>query len=338
MSASDSTEHNLVKQTKKENDDKDKKEASKVDQVGSSKDAVSKVQDSTIVVDVPGFLPVTQASVAPRSTPPGPTSQATSKNRKIGAKVFLARLADNPNHDPSKKPEVGKPAPEMLRFKLKLTTGTFSTVYKYKFRNHPKWDDKEWVDALYKWRKRILDKVILKEDAKGNLETKKPSKSSPRTRWSFAEIEYLRMEIRKLVRSTGTRLTTKDWTKLAEIHNERFKGKEIHVGEKLARGGVATTTQVIEKRTWNAIYGLYTKFPDMKDIVDEEINGWHSDDEDEDLEKKNDDDASSNMEYESDDDESDEEFYDMEESSDDEDEGRRPGSQPVGGILFEATS
>ncbi|KAH9222251.1 hypothetical protein DL95DRAFT_454717 [Leptodontidium sp. 2 PMI_412] len=339
MSSKKRSKDNRKKQTNSENVSKDKDGGNGVGRSGSSKDTSFKAQSSTIAVDVPGVLATPQQaqdSVAPLPAPTGPTSQVTSKKRKYNTKSSdrkRARLSDNPKHDPRKKPEVGKPAPELLRFKLKLINGGYTKPYRYQFRNDPKWDDKKWIDALHKWRKGILDRIYIKEDVEG--ENNNPSnKKGPRTRWSFAEIEYLRVQIRNLVRSTGDPLTTKDWKKLAEIHNERFKGKEIRIGEKLANGGVATTNQIIETRSWNAINGFYNKFPEMKAMVEEEIKAWRSDSSEED--EKSDD--KSGREYEYDDEETDEEVYDIEESSDDEDEGRPPARQPVGSVLVEATA
>ncbi|KAG4435861.1 hypothetical protein IFR05_008658 [Cadophora sp. M221] len=338
MTSENRKKGNNKNQTNDDNTGKDKKELNGFGKSGPPKNAPSKPQGSTMAVDVPGALAVpqqAQVSVAPLPAPTGgPTSQVTSTKRKYtkSSERKRARLSDNPKHDPSKKPEVGKPAPELLRFKLKLINGTYTAGYRYKFRSDPKWDDKNWVDALHKWRKGLLDRIYIKEDVDG--ENNKPNnKKGPRTRWSLAEIEYLRVQIRKLVRSTGAPLATKDWKNLAEIHNKRFKGKEIRIGEQLANGGVATTIQVIEKRTWNAINGFYNKFPDMKAMVEEEIKGWHSDNSD--VEESDD---KSGRKYEYDDEETDEEDYAMKESSDDEDDGRRPAGQPAGGVLIGAAA
>ncbi|KAL2064006.1 hypothetical protein VTL71DRAFT_4500 [Oculimacula yallundae] len=204
------------------------------------------------------------------------TTKPTPKKRKAGSKVSQpkrARLEDNPEYDLSKIPKVGTPSPEMLRFKLKLTDGTYTEPYRFKLRHIPKWDDKAWVAALHKWRKRILDRVIIKE-ADPN---KNPDKKiSNRSKWSWAELESLRMEIRKLVKSTGVSLSTKDWKKLNDIHMAKFANTEIRVGERLAYGGVATTTQTIDVRTISAMKCIYDKFPDMKAIVKEEIEAWRS--------------------------------------------------------------
>lgn len=113
--------------------------------VSRTSDLVSRTSDSSIKL-----LPVLLPLVPPK--PPG-----TSANP-------ISNLADNPKHDPKKKPEVGKPCPDMLRFKLKLINGTYTEPYKFGLRHDPKWDDKGWIRKLNRWRQRILDRMILKDE------------------------------------------------------------------------------------------------------------------------------------------------------------------------------
>ena len=240
-------------------------------------------------------------------------------------------MADNPKHHLKDLAELGKPDDSKLRFKLRMVGGGYTKAFRFEGRKNSDWNNKEWVDELNRWRIKTLKRYYTTEDAAPNVK-----KTGPRVRWSYAELEYLRMQIRKRVRSTGTALSGKDWKKLTEQHNERFEGKLVRIGEKLASGKIAVSEQVIEKRSQPAITALYGKYNDLRLIVEEEINAYGMDGSD-------DADPPSGSDTSDDSDESDEDGsgvmdYNLEDSSDDEDEGRRPAAQPVGGVLVDATS
>jgi len=301
--------------------------------------ASSASEESSIVVDVSGALESlrnTQNSAAAAvsgafsMTSSTPKRRRTAKANPPSAKKGV-HMADNPKHHLKDLAEVGKPDDSKLRFKLKMVRGGYTKAFRFEGRKNPDWNNKEWVDGLKKWRIKTLKRYYTIEDA-----APKVRKTGPRVRWSYAELEYLRMQIRKRVRSTGTALSGKDWKKLTEQHNERFQGKLVRIGEKLASGKIAVSEQVIERRSQPAITALYGKYDDLRRIVEKEIKAYGT-------EGSDDTDSSSDTDTFDESDESDEEEsgamdYNLEDRSDDEDEGRRPAAQHVGGVLVNATS
>ncbi|KAK0114651.1 hypothetical protein ONS95_014137 [Cadophora gregata] len=315
--------------------------------IDSSKAGSDSSQESTTVVDVRGSLDAHQQPHTPTSsssttqyvsTPRGTLKRRRSAKTNPPFAIKGVRMADNPKHTLNSLAEVGKPDDSKMRFKLKIIGGGYTKAFRFEGRKNPEWDNKEWVNELNKWRIKILKRYFKAENAATNNK-----KSGPRVRWSYAELEYLRMQIRKRVRFTGTTLSGKDWKKLTEQHNERFQGKMVRVGEKLAGGRVAVTDQIIERRSQAAMTALYGKYDDLRQIVHEEITAFGT-------EASDDTPASYNSSQESnifedsdefdgyDEDESGIVDYDLENSSDDEDEGRRPIGQPVGGRLVTAAS
>ncbi|KAH7382991.1 hypothetical protein BKA64DRAFT_749088 [Cadophora sp. MPI-SDFR-AT-0126] len=298
---------------------------------------------SAIFVDVPGAFDAlghaqassTTASINNASTP------RTTLKRKRPAKTNPpsalkgVRAADNPKHNLTNLAEVGRPDDSKMRFKLKLVEGGYTKTFRFEGRKHPEWENKEWVDGLNKWRIKLLKRYFTTEDAALNK-----NKSSPRVRWSYAELEYLRMQIRKRVRSTGTTLSGKDWNKLTEQHNERFLGKTVRVGEKLASGKIAVTEQVIEARSQAAITALFAKYEDLRHIVEDEVKVFGAQVSDDTATSYNSssDLSTSDVSDDSDGDENGAMDYNWEDISDDEDEGRRPVGQPSGGTFVEASS
>ncbi|PVH87815.1 hypothetical protein DL98DRAFT_581051 [Cadophora sp. DSE1049] len=333
-----------------ENDENEKKEGitpasnkKSTEKSESSESASDGSQESIIVVDVSGALEAlrnsqtsaTSALAHNVSTPSGTLKRKRTAKTNPPSALKGVRMADNPKHDLKILAEVGKPDDTKMRFKLKMVGGGYTKAFRFEGRKKPDWENKEWVDELNKWRIKTLKRYFTTEDAAPN-----DKKTGPRARWSYSELEYLRMQIRKRVRSTGTALSGKDWKKLTEQHNERFQGKTVRVGEKLASGKIAVTEQIIETRSQAAITALYGKYDDLRHIVGEEMMAFSTEVSDETAASY---DSSSDTDTSDDSDDSDEDEsramdYNLEDSSDDEDEGRRLAGQPVGSILVEATS
>lgn len=240
-----------------------------------------------------------------------------TRNSQVARKVCLK--SDNPSLN-MERAELGKPESSKTRIKILCTDGTYKKD-KWKHRKEEKWDDKKWISELNKWRTLKFSSAFKNDKSITKL---------AKARWSHAELQFLEGQIRKKVTDTGAYLSGKDFREFAQIHNKRFEGKEIKIGEKLANGQAATSNQIISARSPQALKSLHEKNPEFKKVVETLIKQYNTDTGDED---SSDEEMGESEENE---DEMDDEDNGLEEDSDDEMDGYRPAAQPMGGVLVPA--
>jgi hypothetical protein len=213
------------------------------------------------------------------------------------------------------------------------------------------WHDAKMISEANKWRNQVLRRMLKRDGTfKGR---------TIRAKWGMRETLSLKSAIKNKVEAVGgRRLTGAEWTEVQDGHNERFAGTKISRGERLLGGQPAKTDETIEKRTVIAIKALFDRNADLKAFMNDLVGET----------AENDDNAGAVGEaaakgeeageevLSGDDIEDEDETEDedepptkkrklniggvidpkLEEPSDDEDEGQRPASNPVGGVLVSA--
>jgi len=201
------------------------------------------------------------------------------------------------------------------------------------------WNSKKDVAHLNTWRNQIIKRKLDNETTRKRDEGYRPH-------WSEKEKAVLSSLVRDQIRKKGRQLSPDDWVKIAEKHNERFRGVRVHVGEKLpgtmnSKGRLADSkvlkkTHVLGNRTCSAIKTQFGRWPDLVAMVKEELGKLgivqvERADEDEASECEDDEDEE---EEGSDVDSENELDLGLEDPSDDEDDGRRPASTQTGARII----
>ena len=217
------------------------------------------------------------------------------------------------------------------------------------------WNDGAMISEANKWRNQVLRRMLKRDnDFKGR---------TIRAKWGMRETAALKSSLKNKVEETGgRRLTGAEWVEVQEEHNERFSGTKVFKGERLLGGQTAKTEETIERRTVVAIKALFDRNADLAAFM-KDLFGETADNDDNDAagaagdvaveggEMAEEGFSGDEMEDEDDDKDEDEDEAPskkrkrghggaidpkLEEHSDDEDEGRRPASNPVGGVLVSA--
>jgi len=261
-------------------------------------------------------------------------------HRPIGPRGSVILLEDNKSLDRTKAVKgVRDQSKTVIKFR-----DTNGNIHEHRFSGHTakKWDNEAWITKLNKWRYQTIDRKFKRDPH--------CQKKGSRGRWSVAEKQFLKEQLKKRAEETGNRMFREDWRIIANNHKQRFAGKTVKKGEQLL-SGVASRDYTIGERTALGIRAAFSKMKDLKDMVDE-IVAEFTDDESSDgelmegvvkgTENKQD---SMNIDDEKDEEDEDEKVtckhrgdldHHLEDPSDDEDDGQRPASNPTGAILVSA--
>jgi hypothetical protein len=226
---------------------------------------------------------------------------------------------------------VGKVDRSMLKLRLKDTKGKVYT-WKYTKRHTINLEDKHQVADADKWRRQVFKRRLHRND----------SPATPRPHWSEKEKASLSGMIKARINKKKGPLMVADWNKISELHNARWIGAEVKVGEKLPghknAKGVMSKDRVLKRvhklppRTSTSIKAQVKKWPDIMQMIDTEVAKYtasppssESSDEPEVKDELSDSDTSSiDADLEGGD-------------SDDEKDGQRPASTQNGARLIEAS-
>jgi hypothetical protein len=237
-------------------------------------------------------------------------------HRPVGPRGSVVLKSQNANLDQSKA-QRGNVEPKKLVLRFKDVKGN---IHEHSFpgRAAQKWDDDLWIASLNKWRYQTFNRKFKYD----------PSvKHRPRGKWTMAEKEYLKQQLKKRIEESGNRLAGNDWKEIAKLHNERFSGTKVKKGEKLLKGEAAKDYTITD-RSALAIRAAYDKMHDIVQFVEDLVAEYTDDEGDEE-------EGGDKMEGIIEEKPGGQLDHHLEDPSDDEDDGRRPASNTTGAILVE---
>ncbi|KAH8661539.1 hypothetical protein BGZ60DRAFT_433351 [Tricladium varicosporioides] len=213
-----------------------------------------------------------------------------------------------------------------------MTTKKEVVYFKYHVRKDKKipsgkaefnWNSPRDISDLNKWRSQIFRRVFKRDP---NFQ-----KNPTRTKWTKPEYDNLAESIKEKAASGRGRLTRADWEAIAKAHNERFKGKQIKIGDELMKpGDKSKGKQTISERTASAIQALCERTPALKALANANVTTTVENESDIPMTDTPDNTDEDEKDTDIDDELAGDLDHNLEDPSDDEKDGMRPAGNPTG--------